>query len=158
MALPPDSGMTKPACDALGVSRASVHRRRARLAAPPAMVRPQPTPARVLVLKQDCNYASSTLPPPWMGEGHFAEMVRLIDPPLTTARAEAALSPLRQLVQDRRRPGRVAQVSPALIPLLRDPAHYVDTDPLTPARGVMVALLVSVPLWTLIGLAVWLFF
>lgn len=52
MALPPDSGMTKPACDALGVSRASVHRRRARLAAPPAVVRPRPTPARALSVPQ----------------------------------------------------------------------------------------------------------
>jgi hypothetical protein len=44
--------MTAAACAALGVSRASVQRRRARLAAPPAIVRPRPKPARALTIPQ----------------------------------------------------------------------------------------------------------
>jgi putative transposase len=44
--------MTKAACAALGVSRASVQRRRARLAAPPAAARPRPKPARALTVPQ----------------------------------------------------------------------------------------------------------
>jgi putative transposase len=47
-ALTPASGLTQAACAALGVSRASVQRRRARLAAPPAIPRPRPKPARAL--------------------------------------------------------------------------------------------------------------
>ena len=52
MALAPASGMTAAACAALGVSRASVQRRRARLAAPPAPPRPRPRPARALTAPQ----------------------------------------------------------------------------------------------------------
>ena len=52
VALAPDSGMTAAACAALGVSRASVQRRRARLAAPPAAARPRPRPARALTASQ----------------------------------------------------------------------------------------------------------
>jgi len=48
VAFPPDSGMTAAACAALGVSRASVQRARARSAAPPAVLRPRPRPARAL--------------------------------------------------------------------------------------------------------------
>jgi transposase InsO family protein len=44
--------MTAAACAALGVSRASVQRRRARLAAPPAPPRPRPRPARALTAPQ----------------------------------------------------------------------------------------------------------
>jgi transposase InsO family protein len=44
--------MTAAACVALGVSRASVQRRRARLAAPPVPVRPRPRPARALTAPQ----------------------------------------------------------------------------------------------------------
>ena len=40
------------ACAALGVSRASVQRHRARLAAPPAALRPRPRPARALSAAQ----------------------------------------------------------------------------------------------------------
>ena len=40
--------MTKAACAALGVSRATVQRRRARLTAPPAPPRERPRPARAL--------------------------------------------------------------------------------------------------------------
>ncbi len=52
VALAPDSGMTAAACVALGVSRASVQRRRARLTAPPAVRRPRPRPARALTALQ----------------------------------------------------------------------------------------------------------
>jgi hypothetical protein len=63
-------------------------------------------------------------------------------------------------VLDQRRPGRLEKVSPALIPLLREPAECADgldfdSDPLAPARGIVVGLLLSVPLWGLIGLGVW---
>jgi transposase InsO family protein len=44
--------MTAAACSALGVSRASVQRRRACLAAPPTLPRPRPTPARALTAMQ----------------------------------------------------------------------------------------------------------
>ena len=44
--------MTKAACAALGVSRATVRRRRARLAAPSAASRPRPKPARALTAAQ----------------------------------------------------------------------------------------------------------
>ncbi len=49
MALAPASGITAAAaCAALGVSRATVQRRHARLSAPPAISRPRPPPARAL--------------------------------------------------------------------------------------------------------------
>ena len=44
--------MVAAACAALGVSRASVQRRRARLATPPATRRPRPRPARALSVPQ----------------------------------------------------------------------------------------------------------
>ena len=44
--------MTAAACAALGVSRASVQRRRARLTASPALHRPRPRPARALTAPQ----------------------------------------------------------------------------------------------------------
>jgi len=40
--------MTAAVCAALGVSRASVQRRRSRLAAPPAITRQRPKPTRAL--------------------------------------------------------------------------------------------------------------
>jgi putative transposase len=46
VALTPASGLTKAACAALGLSRASVQRRRAGLLAPPAEPRPRPKPSR----------------------------------------------------------------------------------------------------------------
>jgi len=52
VALVPASGMTAAACIALGVSRASVQRRRARLIAPAAVSRPRPKPARALTVPQ----------------------------------------------------------------------------------------------------------
>jgi len=52
VALAPASGLTAAACAALGVSRASVQRRRARLTAPPAIVRPRRRPTRALSVPQ----------------------------------------------------------------------------------------------------------
>jgi putative transposase len=48
IALPPASGATAAACAALGLSRASVHRRRTRLTRPPAEPAPRPSPPRAL--------------------------------------------------------------------------------------------------------------
>jgi putative transposase len=50
--LAPDRGVTKVACAALGVSRARVQRKRARLTAPQAIRRPRPGPARALTVPQ----------------------------------------------------------------------------------------------------------
>jgi hypothetical protein len=64
---------------------------------------------------------------------------------------------------ERRRPGRTENVNPALLPLLRgseapalDPDGYSE-NPLAPATGIMVGLLISGLIWTLIGsLLIWL--
>jgi len=47
-ALPPDGGLIGAACAALGLSRASFHRRTAAARRPPAPTPPRPTPARAL--------------------------------------------------------------------------------------------------------------
>ena len=52
MALAPVSGMTTAVCAALGVSRATVHRRRAVLAAPPTVSSPRSTPDRAVTVPQ----------------------------------------------------------------------------------------------------------
>jgi putative transposase len=52
VALAPVSGMTAAVCAAVGVSRATVERRRARLAAPSVLCLPRPTPARALTAPQ----------------------------------------------------------------------------------------------------------
>ena len=52
VALAPVSGMTAAICAAVGVSRATVERRRSCLAAPPVIVRPRPTPLRALTAPQ----------------------------------------------------------------------------------------------------------
>ena len=52
VALAPVSGMTAAVCAAVGVSRATVERRRSCLAAPPAIVRPRSTPVRALTAPQ----------------------------------------------------------------------------------------------------------
>jgi len=72
-------------------------------------------------------------------------------------------------VADRRRPGRNNQVSPPLIPLLRNPATpdilvplpgKVDApssrDDLVPVRGIIFSLALSVPLWICVaGMIAW---
>jgi len=57
-ALAPGSGLIAVACTALGLSRASLHRRQAFRRQPLATVRPRPTPMRALVAKS----ASRTRP------------------------------------------------------------------------------------------------
>ncbi len=52
MALAPTGGMLAATCAALGVSRATVHRRRVRLSAPPAIVRARRRPRRALTVAQ----------------------------------------------------------------------------------------------------------
>ena len=52
IALPPASGATAAACAALGLSRASVHRRRTRLTQPPAEPAPRPSPPRALTAEE----------------------------------------------------------------------------------------------------------
>ena len=55
--------------------------------------------------------------------------------------------------KDRRRPGRVENVNPALLPLLRqdrlleDAAVQRDDDDLAPARGIGIGVLLGVLLW-----------
>ncbi len=53
MALAPGGGMTAAVCGALGVSRATVHRGRERLTAPPAVACSRPRPARALTVHQE---------------------------------------------------------------------------------------------------------
>jgi transposase len=53
VAVAPTSGMTAAVCAALGVSRATVHRKRERLTPPPAVARPRPRPpVRALTVPQ----------------------------------------------------------------------------------------------------------
>ena len=52
IALPPASGATAAACAALGLSRASVHRRRTRLTQPPAEPAPRPSLPRALTAEE----------------------------------------------------------------------------------------------------------
>lgn len=67
---------------------------------------------------------------------------------------------------DRRRRGRPENVSPNLIPLLRnatsleispDDAPVTDRvrDDFGPAKGIIAGLLLAIPLWSLIALGVW---
>lgn len=80
--------------------------------------------------------------------------------------AEQAPAPAE--VKGRRRLGRNDQVSPHLIPLLRDPAALDIrapppcgteapplSDQLAPARGIAFGLVLSVPLWAVVAWAVW---
>jgi len=51
-ALPPDGGLIAAACGALGLSRASFHRRTAAARRPPAPIRQRPSPARALAVRE----------------------------------------------------------------------------------------------------------
>jgi putative transposase len=51
-ALPLEGGLIGAACGALGLSRASFHRRTAAARRPPAPIRPRPSPARALALPE----------------------------------------------------------------------------------------------------------
>ena len=79
------------------------------------------------------------------------------DMPQRSHEADAA-SPLRV---ERRRPGRIAVVSPHLIPLLRgtteplpDLKERGDSD-LAPAIGIAVSVLISVLLWAMLLSIIW---
>jgi putative transposase len=52
LALPPAAGITAAACTALGLSRATVQRRRAHLTRPPAEPAPRPSPPRALTAEE----------------------------------------------------------------------------------------------------------
>src|SRR6202521_749514 len=52
LAMPPINGMTAAVCTALGISRATVERRRSRLTAPPAIAHARPRPPRALTKPQ----------------------------------------------------------------------------------------------------------
>jgi putative transposase len=52
VALDPGGGLTAPACAALGVARASVHRHRARRDRPPVAPQPRPRPPRALAAEE----------------------------------------------------------------------------------------------------------
>jgi len=78
----------------------------------------------------------------------------------------AAPDAVQETTRDRRRPGRPENVSPHLIPLLRNaasveiapddaPASDRAQDDLGPVRGIIAGLVLAVPLWSLIALAVW---
>jgi len=75
-------------------------------------------------------------------------MAELPDPLLKAAPGKAEESGARALdAADRRRPGRLEQISTELIPLIHEAAQDVDaTDPLT-ARGLTVALVTSAKVW-----------
>ncbi|MBN9559944.1 MAG: hypothetical protein J0H14_04335 [Alphaproteobacteria bacterium] len=88
----------------------------------------------------------------------------MVDDPLR--HDEVAASDGGDVKIDRRRPGRPEHVSPHLIPLLRnaaeaeippDDAPVADRtqDDLGPAKGILAGLGLAIPLWGLIGLAVW---
>jgi len=90
----------------------------------------------------------------------FRELLRAAEQVPTLAR-----------VKDRRRPGRIDQVAPHLVPLLRNPATVdiptlspgeVNASPLkgdlTPLQGITLDIVSSVPLWAVIvgvGWVVW---
>ena len=59
------------------------------------------------------------------------------------------------VLRDRRRPGRLDDVSPELIPLLRHPDDLEpDRDDARPATGIVIAVMLSVPLWAGMALLV----
>lgn len=76
--------------------------------------------------------------------------------------------PSSDAMEARRRPGRVKTVSPDLVPLLRSPAttgirepssgkagaRLIEND-LGTVKGIIFALVLSVPLWAAISAGVW---
>jgi hypothetical protein len=69
------------------------------------------------------------------------------------------------VVADRRRPGRMHYAQSSLIELLRQKpgdatkeeadATYETSDGLAPARGILVGILLSVPIWCLLAAGLW---
>jgi hypothetical protein len=87
----------------------------------------------------------------------------MVDDPL---RDEVAAADTGDVKTDRRRPGRPENISPHLIPLLRNaasvelppddaPAADRTRDDLGPAKGIIAGLGLAIPLWGLIALGVW---
>ena len=79
------------------------------------------------------------------------------------ARASDSAEPTKQ-GSDRRRAGRIENVSPYLIPLLREtPGADGAWDPdgrandLRPATGILVSAMLGLAIWAAIGLAAWRF-
>ena len=69
----------------------------------------------------------------------------------------AETAPDGSLLTDRRRPGRVENVNPSLVPLLRGQAtsgepdsktQFGDPDQLGATRGIALGVVLSLPLWT----------
>ena len=83
------------------------------------------------------------------------------------AKPDLAPAPVADASKDRRRPGRPDQASPHLIPLLRTAEIEAaaasgmaeelpfEEDALAPAKGIAVGLMLSVPVWAVIGMIVW---
>jgi hypothetical protein len=99
--------------------------------------------------------------PEWSRQ-HPGVMVDLGGPRLKTAPFKGSASVAHpSVVPDPHEPGRIERVSPTPVPPLREPAQCVDiapddaADPLVPARGIVVGLLISVPIWGVIGLGFW---
>jgi len=92
-------------------------------------------------------------------EGAFKSLIR-------SPAVPAKSPPVVQEAGSRRRPGRMQDVPVELIPLLRGPVaepqlegRYGHADDSGPARGLAVALLVSVPVWAgIVYFARWLLF
>jgi hypothetical protein len=110
-------------------------------------------------------------------------MVDLLDHPLTSRPIEGE-TPIADagVVSDRRRPGRLEWINPALLHLFRGPAQSAnalphqhgqsvhepptlvdinpdeDSDALAAGQGMVVALLLSIPFWLMFGLGVWMIF
>ena len=110
-------------------------------------------------------------------------MVDLAENPPKAGPIEAGASAANPLsTSDRRRPERREWINPALLELLRtntqfvrtsdsEPGQFVethfnepsklvdvdpdkDTNPLAAGRGIVVGLLISIPIWTMIGLGI----
>ena len=91
-------------------------------------------------------------------------MVDLAENPPKSGPIEAGASAANPLsTSDRRRPERREWVNPALLELLRTNTQFVRTsdhepgqsvDPLAAGRGIVVGLLISILIWTIIGLGI----
>jgi hypothetical protein len=100
------------------------------------------------------------------GAAHFRAQATVMvsnDVPRTDTIGEAAESKSAPSgsATDRRRPGRVDYINPDFIVLLRQPAGAEPAefgeqrDDLAPIKGILFGLLLAIPVWMLIGLAIW---
>lgn len=74
-------------------------------------------------------------------------------------------TPAEAAQTDRRRPGRIEQVNPSLLPMLRtdelptldDTIEFDEPDQVSAARGVFVGVAISAPVWiAIISIGRWL--